>query len=265
MQPSHLTFTSIATGPVRAAEPVRAMDLAEQQSLFASIYSHALETEEEAISQLGSADAPEEPSPAEDALSLLQLRAAWSSGMGGAAGALNVRGGSNDRVAGIDTAQSGTPSGNDSAEAGQGQLPPTTGVSQLNPAGQSEGIHAGLGIGRVIAWLDSHAHLHSIRRCAAAVRQAMEAAGIQTADRPLSGDAGDYGPFLLRHGARVVQPESYEPHAGDIAVFDKSDDHRAGHIQVFDGEHWVSDFVQHSFSPYREQASTPPAKVYRMS
>lgn len=93
----------------------------------------------------------------------------------------------------------------------------------------------------------------------------MEAAGIQTQDRPPSGDAGDYGPFLLRHGAQVVSRESWEPKAGDIAVFDRTPDHPAGHIQVFDGQHWVSDFVQHSFSPYIDQQSTPPVTVFRLS
>ena len=93
----------------------------------------------------------------------------------------------------------------------------------------------------------------------------MEAAGFETVDRPTSGDAGDYGPFLLRHGAQVIPQRSYEPKAGDIAVFDRTDEHPAGHIQVFDGRHWVSDYVQHSFSPYRHQDSTPPVTVYRLS
>ena len=121
------------------------------------------------------------------------------------------------------------------------------------------------GIHRLISWLDEHAHLHSSHRCAASVRHAMEAAGIPTADRPVSGDAGDYGPFLVRHGAQIVSQPSWQPQAGDIAVFDRTADHPAGHIQVFDGQHWVSDFVQHSFSPYRDQASTPPVTVYRLS
>ncbi|HEY2860532.1 MAG TPA: hypothetical protein VGJ21_19085 [Terracidiphilus sp.] len=133
--------------------------------------------------------------------------------------------------------------------------PPTT---EPEPAGAIEtGIH------RLISWLDQHAHLHSTHQCAASVRRAMEAAGMSTADRP--GDAGDYGPFLQRHGAQVIPSESYEPVAGDIAVFDKTEDHPAGHIQIFDGQHWVSDFVQQGFSPYRDQASTPQATVYRLS
>jgi hypothetical protein len=130
---------------------------------------------------------------------------------------------------------------------------------------QGSGPSIASGIHRVISWLDSHAHLHSTHHCAAALRQAMQAAGIETEDRPSSGVAGDYGPFLLRHGAQVVETDSYEPHVGDIAVFDKSGDHPAGHIQVFNGQHWVSDFVQQGFSPYRDQASTPPVTVYRLS
>ncbi len=32
-----------------------------------------------------------------------------------------------------------------------------------------------------------------------------------------------------------------------------------------DGQRWVSDFMQHSFSPYRDAASTPPLTIYRHS
>lgn len=85
-----------------------------------------------------------------------------------------------------------------------------------------------------------------------------------TDDRPIA--AGDYGPFLLRHGARVVENnESYIPQPGDTAVFDKTDAHPYGHIEVFDGQQWVSDFKQRSFSPYRDIESTPPVTIYRIS
>lgn len=135
-------------------------------------------------------------------------------------------------------------------------------VSQMNG---SAGSPAPSKLHRLISWLDLHAHVRSTHRCAASVRQAMEAAGITTTDRPVSGDAGDYGPFLLRHGAQVIPQDSYNPQPGDIAVFNRTEDHPAGHIQVYDGQRWVSDFVQHSFSPYRDPHTTPSVTVYRLA
>jgi hypothetical protein len=118
---------------------------------------------------------------------------------------------------------------------------------------------------RFVEWLDRHALTHSVHKCARFVRQALEAAGISTSDRPSSGAAADYGPYLLRHGAnRVEVNESYRPEPGDTAVFEKTEEHPFGHIEVFDGEQWVSDFRQHGFSPYRDPATTPGFEVYRL-
>jgi hypothetical protein len=113
-------------------------------------------------------------------------------------------------------------------------------------------------------WMDAHALSRSSHHCAMYCRLGMEAAGLNTGDRPQSGDAGDYGPFLLRHGAQTVSPDSYVPQVGDVVVFNKTDQHVNGHIEMYDGQHWVSDFLQHSFSPYRDAASTPPYTIYRL-
>jgi len=114
-------------------------------------------------------------------------------------------------------------------------------------------------------WMDAHALSRSSHHCAMYCRLGMQAAGLDTGDRPPSGDAGDYGPFLLRHGAQTVPQDSYVPQVGDVVVFDKTEQHPCGHIEMYDGHHWVSDFMQHSFSPYRDAASTPPFTIYRLS
>jgi hypothetical protein len=115
------------------------------------------------------------------------------------------------------------------------------------------------------AWMDAHALTRSSQHCAMYCRLGLEAAGLSTQDRPRSGNAGDYGPFLLRHGAQVVAKDSYVPQVGDTVVFDKTAQHRYGHIEMYDGQRWVSDFMQHSFSPYRDAASTPPFTIYRLT
>jgi hypothetical protein len=138
--------------------------------------------------------------------------------------------------------------------AGQyGDVPPTrSSVEVLNKS-------------QLSSWMDAHALSRSSQHCAMYCRMGMEAAGINTADRPRSGDAGDYGPFLLRHGAETVSPISYVPQVGDVAVFDKTGQHPYGHIEMYDGHQWVSDFMQHSFSPYRDADSTPTFTIYRLA
>jgi hypothetical protein len=69
----------------------------------------------------------------------------------------------------------------------------------------------------------------------------------------------------LRHGAQTVSPNSYVPKVGDVVVFDKTSEHPFGHIQTYDGHHWVSDFVQHGMSPYSNANTTPPYTIYRFA
>jgi hypothetical protein len=129
---------------------------------------------------------------------------------------------------------------------------PTSGVGALNKNDLSD-------------WMDAHALTRSSHHCAMYCRMGMEAAGLDTTDRPRSGDAGDYGPFLLRHGAKTISKDSYDPQVGDVVVFDKTSQHPFGHIEMYDGHRWVSDFLQHSLSPYRDPSSAPPFTIYRLA
>lgn len=129
------------------------------------------------------------------------------------------------------------------------------------PASSAESLNKS----QLAHWMDAHALSRSSHHCAMYCRLGMEAAGLSTQDRPGSGDAGDYGPYLLRHGAQVIPPDGYAPQVGDTVVFDKTSQHPYGHIELYDGQKWVSDFMQHSFSPYRDAASTPPFTIYRLT
>jgi hypothetical protein len=231
---------------------------------FATLYAEQMQAVKE-IGQLSSGDssAAADPStaPMDSLLDMLQLQTGWSTrDAGNPLNAASVANGRiNDELGNTSLLQSRNAAKLYSQAATEN---PKATQSDLSSQPE-EHTHAPSGLHRLISWLDSHAHLHSTHHCAASVRQAMEAAGIQTDGRPV--DAGDYGPFLLRHGARAVDSDSYQPQPGDIAVFDKSGDHPAGHVQVFNGQHWVSDFVQQGFSPYRDQESTPPVTFYRLS
>jgi hypothetical protein len=139
---------------------------------------------------------------------------------------------------------------------------PTGPDVNIAPSANSTGV---LNKSQLSDWMDAHALSRSSHHCAMYCRLGMEAAGLDTGDRPRSGDAGDYGPFLLRHGAQTVPQDSYVPQVGDVVVFDKTGQHPCGHIEMYDGQHWISDFKQHSFSPYRDAACTPPFTIYRLS
>lgn len=255
MYSDRLSFPSI---PSELSQPSRPADRSAGKSSFADIYSEAMQTTEQEALQILSADSEGQVN---DTVDVTDFGTASALGVGSAFNPMSsdLPGIRSELMQHIDAIRMdhGRTATSGAGAASGGQTGALSGSSTAQVDGPRSGIH------RLISWLDEHAHLHSTHHCAANVRRAMEAAGMSTADRP--GDAGDYGPFLMRHGAQVIQPDSYEPRAGDIAVFDKTEDHPAGHIQIFDGRQWVSDFMQHGFSPYRDQETTPGVTVYRLS
>jgi len=259
-----LSIPSIASG---SDQPARRLPTAAGAD-FAAAYSEAIQEANQELAQIVSADSgdTENVGAVDDPVSFLELRAATSALAGGAAwkeASGELPGVHEELLQHLAAIRLGP---GQAGASGCSELDITGDYGGSNSASvQPSGGGLSSHVRRLISWLDVHAHHHSTHHCATSVRKAMEAAGIHTVDRPASGDAGDYGPFLLRHGARVIAQESYEPKAGDIAVFDRTAEHPAGHIQVFDGHHWVSDYVQKTFSPYRDPGRTPPVTLYRLS
>ncbi len=112
---------------------------------------------------------------------------------------------------------------------------------------------------KFVSYMDEHAKDSSQHQCAAYCRKGLEAGGLDTSDRPQ--DAKDYGLFLIKHGASAVSQDNYKPQKGDIAVFQGNAAHSHGHVEVYDGKQWISDYKQNNFSPY--QTNVPPSRVYR--
>ncbi len=106
-----------------------------------------------------------------------------------------------------------------------------------------------------------HAQIHSTNNCAMYVRKAIEAGGI-TISRTNS--AKDYG-YSLRQAGFVEVNDGGAPRAGDVVVIQAIPGHPHGHMAMYDGSHWVSDFVQnYGFYPgsaYR--TAKPPYQIYR--
>lgn len=85
----------------------------------------------------------------------------------------------------------------------------------------------------------THAHAHSTGNCARYVRRAIEAGGAQLTRTNF---AKDYGPALA--GAGFQPAPSGPAHKGDVAVIQPAPGHPDGHMAIFNGNTWVSDFRQ---------------------
>jgi len=131
-----------------------------------------------------------------------------------------------------------------------------------------ENTKKGLDLNKVLVGLNRKAsgtyRKSLIGRCAKYVRLALEDGGMKTDGRPVS--AKDYGPFLLKKGFKEISGGNDKP--GDIVVFEgfkgPKSNHPDGHIQMYNGNDWVSDFIQTGFwagSDYREVE--PNHKYYR--
>lgn len=102
--------------------------------------------------------------------------------------------------------------------------------------------------------------------CATYVKEAIEkGGGITLVKHPRY--AYQYDGYLDKYFEKLSTPEpDYPPEKGDIAVFQPPDDkHPDGHIQIYNGTQWVSDFKQpNGFWPspaYRDKK--PRYSIYR--
>lgn len=123
-----------------------------------------------------------------------------------------------------------------------------------------------------VSHLNSHAHAESQSDCAAYVRQAIEAGGI-VITRPATRSglrapaAADYGPHIQAKGFVPVYTHAGNSsplsnvisipgqQSGDVVVIQPIPGHPYGHMAMFNGTQWVSDF--------RQQVSFYPGGAYR--
>lgn len=120
--------------------------------------------------------------------------------------------------------------------------------------GRDEGRDDGnYNVNAAIQHLRDNALARSQGSCARYVRQALEAGGLNTTGRPDA--AGDYDTFLPTIGFQAVDVNNYVPQAGDIVVHEAREGREWGHIAMYDGQNWISDFIQRDMfggSAYRE-------------
>ena len=128
-------------------------------------------------------------------------------------------------------------------------VPPTI------PTGPLRGFNIPLAVAKLNAQASPTYNADEPALCAQYVRQAIAAGGLsqfnspQVMDNGQSANAKDYGPFLIRAGFQTVPASGYSPIAGDIKIFDAVSGHPFGHIQMYNGTRWVSNYMQNSEPP----------------
>lgn len=85
--------------------------------------------------------------------------------------------------------------------------------------------------------------------CARAIRRALESAGFDMSSHPVY--ATNYGPKLIRLGFTEIPNDGYSPEKGDVRVWGPRPKQNppAGHIDIYNGKNWVSDYIQHGNYP----------------
>jgi hypothetical protein len=103
-----------------------------------------------------------------------------------------------------------------------------------------QGGGSSFNINNAVNTLNENANERSVHACGRYVGLALQAGGIKGA----MADGKDYGPILLKNGFNVVSKTGYSPFKGDITVYDGNATHKWGHVQMYNGNQWVSDFFQ---------------------
>lgn len=118
---------------------------------------------------------------------------------------------------------------------------------------------------KIVTAARDNAQPKSIGKCAQYVRKALKEGGVQPPTIPAS--AYMYKEVLPEMGWQLVSegPISSEPRLGQIMIWDKTKSTPHGHIQIYDGKNWVSDFVQNSWIPgskYQNTMSVSNPRLY---
>lgn len=107
----------------------------------------------------------------------------------------------------------------------------------------------------------SHASSHSQGRCAEFTRKAIQAGGITLGH---TFHAKDYGPMLKSAGFSAIG-HFEQPREGDVIIIQPYEGgNPSGHMAIFDGQEWYSDFRQRDMwagPGYR--AAKPSYTIYR--
>ena len=95
---------------------------------------------------------------------------------------------------------------------------------------------------KAVDYITNHAETKSKCSCAGYVMRGMWRGGCPIGLLP----AYAYNKTLPQMGFEEISGEGYLPKKGDISVVPSNDSHPFGHIAVYNGKQWVSDFKQNN-------------------
>lgn len=90
----------------------------------------------------------------------------------------------------------------------------------------------------------------SAKSCALYVRRALQAAGYKVTPQP-SAYMYNNGE-MAKLGFKNIPTTNYRPQVGDVVVFNRTPKNPHGHIQIYSGSQWISDFKQSGMMIYGE-------------
>lgn len=97
--------------------------------------------------------------------------------------------------------------------------------------------------------LTEHGRKTSKSWCAWYTMRALQAGGCPAILLP----AQWYSWFMPVVGFKEVSKDNYKPRAGDVVVFQRPKEYKYhwwGHIAMYNGKQWISDFKQRNMNPY---------------
>jgi len=146
-------------------------------------------------------------------------------------------------------------------------------VNTFVASNNSSSSKAGFDIDLAVAHLNSNANQESVYQCSKYVQNALVAGGIKAAINQPVQRGGAYGPLLKNWGFQNVNVINYDPLKGDIVVMQGypggtlcgSCACPCGHIQMYNGSQWVSDFFQsRPFWPGQKYEENKPSfEIFR--
>ena len=74
-----------------------------------------------------------------------------------------------------------------------------------------------------------------------------------------------YSKILPQMGFDEIPIKGYSPKVGDISVLPRNSRHPFGHIAVYNGKIWVSDFKQKSLYPSKAYQANGKCQIFRIS
>lgn len=145
-------------------------------------------------------------------------------------------------------------------------LAPTGNDTSTQNASASPRLNGISAAGRAADGLSKIQTTTSSGKCATSVRENLERAGYRLPtgkDRTSAYMYADNGLLEDMGFQRIDNAYSQNPLKGDIVVFGKTDKHPDGHIAMFDGNNWVSDFRQRGINPYIDKKSAGQMSYFR--